>query len=62
LPLPKGLVRMLREVTSEEEIGIGYYGALVGAIFKKYLRSELTRDQFLKEVKDIEKMYLREKK
>ena len=60
-PLPKGFVRMMGIVTSKEEIGIGYYAALASEVFKKYLRCELTREQFLKEVEDIEKMYLEER-
>lgn len=40
-----------------EEVGIGYYGALVGEIFKKYLKKEITHDQFTKETKTIEEMF-----
>ncbi len=55
LPLPRGLLKKL-------EIGEGYYGALVGQVFKKYLRKEITYDQFLRETKEIERMFEEERK
>jgi len=54
LPLPRGLLKSL-------EVGVGYYGALVGEVFKKYLRKEITYDQFLKETKEIERMFEEER-
>jgi len=50
LPLPRGLLKSL-------EVGVGYYGALAGEVFKKYLRKEITYDQFLKETKEIERLF-----
>lgn len=50
LPLPRGLLNRL-------EVGVGYYGALAGEVFKEYLRKEITYDQFLKETKEIERMF-----
>jgi len=50
LPFPRGLLKSL-------EVGVGYYGALAGEVFKKYLRKEISYDQFLKETKEIERMF-----
>ena len=57
LPLPRGLLKALE---SKEAVGVGYYGALVGEIFKKYLRKEINYDQFIKETRQIERMFIEE--
>lgn len=44
-----------------EEVGVSYYGALVGEIFKKYLTKQITLIEFLKKAQDIEKIYQGEK-
>jgi len=38
---------------------VGYYGALAGEVFKKYLRGQLTKSELLSELERIEKMWRR---
>jgi len=57
LPLPRGL---LKAIEGKEAVGAGYYGALAGGVFKKYLKKEIGYDQFIKETKQIERMFREE--
>ena len=58
LPLPKGVITRLDLSETKLESAANYYGALVGEVCKKYMKCEMTRDEFLKEFHDIEKMHL----
>ena len=40
-----------------KEIGVGYYGALVGEIFKKYIKKEISKAEFQKQTDEIETIY-----
>ena len=41
------------------ELDIGYYGALAGEIFKKYLKGKMSREQYEKEIGEIEDSFKR---